>query len=200
MRKFFVLLGIIGLALSVAYPFIVQNFGGYELARFDIYSKCDGFVPVEIDLSADEAPVRVLVDFSTVAQVNAAMASAKLLMAVTRDGGSAEEEELEFNHSTPGENSVHSGSFVYRATGGAVHPVGTEKYEFSFSLVSGATLKPENVEMILMASAIEWDPRMQLIGYVLLAIGMVGFVISTVGKGKKTEIHDPQKWGRDGEE
>ena len=195
-RFIFLILAAIGIALAVAYPFVVQNFGGYELSRHDIYSKSRGFQPVEVQLTEEEAPVRVLVDFTTSTKVNAVMASAKLGMTVLRNGQKSVREELEFIHSTPGENSVHSGSFVYRATGGTIHPVGTETYAFAFAMLGEATLTPNGVELILMASAIEWDPRAQLVGYILLAFGLIGFVIATVGRGKKTEIHNPQKWGR----
>ncbi len=195
-RIFFLVLAAIGIALAVAYPFVVQNFGGYELGRHNVYSKSQGFLPVEVELTEKEAPVRVLVDFSTSTKINAVTASAKLGMTVLRNGSRSVQEELEFIHSTPGENSVHSGSFVYRATGGTIHPVGTETYAFAFTLMSGATLNPDDIVMILMASAIEWDPRAQLIGYILLAVGLIGFIIATVGRGKQTELHNPQKWGR----
>lgn len=195
MRKFFVLLGMIGLALAIAYPFIVQNFGGYRIGSHDVYSRDTGLNAVEVELSDEEDPVRILVDYHSSTQVNAVMASATLTMNVERQGGQVLTKQLEFAHSTPGEDSVQSGSYVYRATGGVIHPVGTETYRFSFQQTAETTLKPDRIELILMASAIEWDPRGQLLGYVLLAAGMIGFVISTVGRGKKNPP-EPRKWGR----
>ncbi|MEX0344731.1 MAG: hypothetical protein AB3N20_07410 [Rhizobiaceae bacterium] len=195
MRKFFVLLGIIGLALAIAYPFVVQNFGGYRIGSHEVFSPGGGFKSIEVELSDEEDPVRILVDYHSSTQVNAVMASATLAMSVEREGGRVLSKELEFTHSTPGEDSVQSGSYVYRATGGVIHPVGVETYRFSFQQTAEAALKPDRIELILMASAIEWDPRGQLLGYVLLAAGMIGFVISTVGRGKKKNT-EPPKWGR----
>lgn len=186
----------IGIALAVIYPFVVQNFGGYELERHQVYSPAHGFSVTEVSLTPDEAPIGVLVDYVSSTQVNAVMASAALAMTVLRNGERSIEQTLEFVHSTPGENSVHSGSFAYRASGGVIQPVGTETFSFAFLPIGEATLKPDKVELILMASAIEWDPRAQLFGYAMMALGFIGFVVATVGKGKKTEIHNPQKWGR----
>lgn len=198
-RFLFLIIAAIGIVLAVIYPFVVQNFGGYELERHQVYSGANGFSAVEVTLTSEEAPVRVLVDYVSSTQVNAVMASAALAMTVLRNGEKAIEQTLEFVHSSPGENSVQSGSFSYRASGGVIHPVGTETFSFAFTPVGETTLKPDSVELILMASAIEWEPRAQLLGYVMMALGFIGFVIATVGKGKKTEIHNPQKWGRGGD-
>ena len=184
MRFLFLFPAFIGVVLAVVYPFAVQNFGVHELARYRIYSKSDGFLPVKVELSAEEAPVRVLVDFATTAKIDAAPASAWLAVTVLRNGQRESEGTLQFIRSTPEESGVHSGGFVYRATGGSIHPVGTETYSFVFSPMSGATLMPETVEMILHTSTIGWDPRAQLLGYVLMAAGLIGFVVSRVGRGR----------------
>ncbi len=185
LRKFFIILGIAGLVLAVIYPFAVQNFGGYRLGAHEVYSSGGGFRTVDVELSDEEDPVRILVDYHSNSKTSSVMASATLSIRVESDGKEMIARDLEFIHSTPGEDSVHTGNYVYRATAGVIHPVGVKTYHFSFEPKKGTSLTPDRVELILMASAIEWDPRGQLLGYGLLALGMIGFVISTVGKGNK---------------
>lgn len=198
MRFAFLIIAIVGIALAVIYPFVVQNFGGYELSRHQIYSVSDGFSPVEVELSENDAPIVLLVDFTTTANVDPVTASAGLSMSVLRNGERRADQVLEFIHNTPGENSVEAGSFVYRASGGAIHPVGAETYALSFAMRDGATLEPARIDLILMASSILWDPRIQLIGYVLMAVGVIGFVLVMVRRGGTPKQPKPPQWGRAG--
>lgn len=186
----------VGLLLAAIYPFAVQNFGGDELSRHQVFSKTTGFSTVNVALSEDEAPIRALIDYSSSTQINAVSASAALKMKLLVDGAKASEKTLEFVHSTPGENSVHSGSVVYRANGGVIYPIGSQRFQFAFSPVGDATLKPDEIELILMASAIEWDPRAQLVGYGLMIIGIVGFVMSTVLGKRGRQPNKATRWGR----
>lgn len=202
LRILFLLLTIAGILAGIAYPFVVQNFGGYEVARRFVPVANEGFRAVEIELNSVDSPVRVLVDYTSRSQVNAVMASAELEMVVSHDRSVVARERLRFVHSTPGEGSVQSGRYVYRATGGIVELPESGAYVFRFALVGETTLQPESVELIVMASAIEWDPRVQPVGYALMALGFVGFIIAMTQRSKTRPAAKPRpRWGRqDGSE
>ncbi|MEZ5811013.1 MAG: hypothetical protein R3D45_06300 [Rhizobiaceae bacterium] len=198
MRIFFLILVLIGLVLAIAYPFAAQNLGGYDIGQYEVYSTETGFVPVEMELSDEEDPVRILVDYYTSTRLNAVMASAKLSLTVLRGPEREFTRELEFIHSTPGENSVHSGRTVIRLTGGIINPVGTQRYTFAFSPVGESKLVPDRIQMILKASAIEWNPSVQILGYGIWAIGAAGFIVLLI-RGRRGAAQR-QRWGRAGGE
>lgn len=194
MRMMFLILVLVGLVLAIAYPFAVQNLGGYDIGQYEVYAPDTGFVPIEVELSDEEDPVRILVDYHTSSRLNAVMASAKLSLTVLRGSERAFTRELEFIHSTPGENSVHSGRYVIRLTGGIINPVGTESYTFAFSPLGESKLVPDRIQMILKASAIEWNPGVQILGYCILAVGALGFIVLLVRGRRGTS--QPRRWGR----
>ena len=67
-RIFFFLVLLAGLGLGFGYPYLVENLGGHDLGNWRLYEESQGYQPVDVDLKASDAPVRVLVEMSTVGQ------------------------------------------------------------------------------------------------------------------------------------
>ncbi len=78
MRVIFLLMFLAGLAVGIGYPFVVSNVSGYEIGRYPAYDRQGGFKVVEENLAPADAPVRVLVDMSS-------------LGSLTLDGATTEE-------------------------------------------------------------------------------------------------------------
>src|SRR6187397_1972034 len=66
MRFFFLLILLAGVALGVAYPWTVNNFSGRELGSCWVFDPGSGFKPVDVPLKAADAPVRILVDLTSI--------------------------------------------------------------------------------------------------------------------------------------
>ena len=65
MRFIFLLLLLAGAVLGVGYPWYVSNFSGAEIGTWRVYDSASGFRSVDVTLAAVDAPLRVLVDMTT---------------------------------------------------------------------------------------------------------------------------------------
>ena len=67
MRFLFLLILLAGTGLGIIYPWATSNFTGHEIGTYRAYDRASGFRPVEVALATADAPVRVLVDLTTLA-------------------------------------------------------------------------------------------------------------------------------------
>lgn len=198
LRLAFLLTAAAGAILAIAYPYAIGNLGGYEIGRHPVYSADEGFRTVTVRLGETEALVRVEVELVARQSANATETAFALDMVVLRDGETYMRGPIEFSDPAPADGNVQSGRLIYRART-IIDPVLPGEYVFAFEPTAAMGFEPESATLLLTAPAIEWDARVQPIGYVLLVIGIVGLVISIARPGRQRPAGTPRpRWGRGG--
>lgn len=200
MRIIFLLILVAGLMLGIGYPFAVQNFSGREIGRYEVYDRAGGFRPVSVNLDASDAPLRVLVDMTSIGNLTMSGARTVLTLNASTNGRSVLSQTLTFAHQEPRNDSPQSGGMAYRDTAGVIDPVQNGDYLFAIGPGDMQKIEMRKVELVLRAGGMEIDRRVAPVGYVLMAIGFIGFVLALRGRRERTIDRDagppPPKWGR----
>ena len=197
MRVFFLLVLFGGLGLGVAYPWVVQNVSGREIGAYTVYERGAGFRPVDIELSPGDAPLRVLVDMTSIGSLVVPDSATVLTLTASFGGRTVLADTLTFVREDTRNDSPQSGAVVHRDDGGMIDPVEAGPYTFVVGPGDAEGIEMRKVEIVLRGDVMEADRRAAPIGYVLMAIGFVGFVLSLRGRAGKgdSEPHTP-RWGR----
>lgn len=200
MRILFFLLALAGLVLGIVYPAAVDYFSGELIANLPVYDRARGFAPVTVPLNADDAPVRVMLSAATLDNFSPPNASAHLTITATHGSRTVLASPVVFVAQQARESA--SNSQRLSATVGLIDPVDAGDYRFDVNFGDAGTLPFQSVELVLRRRALVADERAQPIGYMLLAVGVVGFVLSlTRGGGSGSSgggggSRGPQ-WGRE---
>jgi hypothetical protein len=198
MRIVFLLLLIAGIGLGIGYPFAVQNISGYEIGRYPAYDRQGGFRVVEENLSPADAPVRVLVDMTSIGSVTLSGAQTALTLTASLDGRTVLASTLTFAHQEPRPDSPQASGTIYRDEAGMIDPVEGGRYRFVIGPGDAEGIDMRSVELVLRAGAFDLDPRAVPVGYMLMAIGFIGFVLALRRGRKPTPAPPAPKWGRGG--
>lgn len=195
MRILFLLVLIAGLGLGIGYPWAVQNMSGREIGRYSVYQRGGGFRTVDVQLAAADAPVRVLVDMTSIGNLTLSGSQTALTLTASTGGRTVLAETLTFAHQEPRNDSPQSGGITYRDEAGVIDPVAPGTYTFVVGPGDADDIEMRSVELVLRAGAAGLDPRAAPIGYVLMAVGFVGFVLGLRGGRGSAEPPKP-RWGR----
>lgn len=200
MRTLFVLLFLAGLVTGFGYPWYATNFSGHEIGNWQVYRRGDSFKPVTTRLTAADWPVRVLVDMSAVAPPEFAPASTVLTLTASTGGRTVLAETLTFSEAKPQERSPQLRERVYRDEGGVITAAEDGDYTFVVGQGDAERIEIRAVDLILRGGAVAVDPRAQPIGYSLVAVGLIGFVLASRRRRERNPNSQPPqpRWGRDG--
>lgn len=203
MRALFLLVLLAGLATGVVYPWAVANFSGREIGSWPVYDQ-GRFEPVEVDLTAADAPVRVLVDVTTGANAVLPTGSAVLTITASTGGRTVLASALRFNRQAEArDKSPQVAEKISRDDAGLIEPVENARYLFQIGPGDADNVRIKAVELVLRAGAGEADPRLQPVGISLMAVGFIGFVLGfrRGGPGRPLNPNSkppPPRWGRGG--
>lgn len=198
MRLVFLVILIAGLALGIGYPFAVQNMSGREIGRYAAYDRSAGFVPVSVDLEPTDSPLRVLVDMTSIGSLTLNGAQTALTLTASTGGRTVLASTLTFAHQEPRNDSPQTGGLVYRDDAGLIDPVERGRYVFVLGPGDADTIEMRSVELVLRAGALSADPRAVPLGYLLMAVGFIGFLLA-LRRRRAAAVSDrppPPKWGR----
>lgn len=196
MRILFFLIALAGLLLGIAYPAAVDYFSGELVASLPVYDRARGFSPVTVPLVVNDAPVRVMLTATTTDRFSPPNASAHLTITATLAARTVLAAPVLFVTQQPRENASNTQQMT--ATAGLIDPVDTGDYRFDVNFGDAGTLPLQSVDLVLRRRAMIADERAQPIGYVLIAIGVIGFVLSlTRGNGGGDRRPRGPQWGRD---
>jgi hypothetical protein len=145
-----------------------------------------------------DAPVRVLVDMTSIGSLTLTGSQTALTLTASAGGRTVLAETLTFAHQEPRNDSPQSGGLVYRDEAGVIDPVEDATYTFVVGPGDAEGIEMRSVELVLRGGAAGIDPRLVPIGYVLMAVGFIGFVLAL--RGARHESNEPPKprWGRGG--
>ncbi len=202
MRVFFFLVFLVGAAAGIGYPFALSNFSGDEIGTWRVYERGAGFRPVSVALEWSDAPVRVLVDMVSVGTPRLSGDRTVLTLTAATGGRTVLAETISFVNATPRSDSPQSGDQIYRDEAGVMTKLDSGDYLFTVGQGDAEGIEMRSVDLVLRGGAAEPDPRAMPIGYVLMAVGAVGFVIAlTRGGGRPGNPNSKppaSRWGRSG--
>lgn len=204
MRFLSVLLLIAGAAIGVFYPWAMSNFSGHAIGTYRVYEG-GRFKPVTVQLTANDAPVRVLVDLTARAERIAGQQRTLLTLTAASGGRTALASTLSFNHTdNPRQASPQLPDKIFRDEAGVIEIVTPGAYVFTVGPGDADGIDMRAVDLILRAGTGSIDERARPADYALMGIGLVGLVLSLVfGRGNKPPQNPnsqppPPRWGRNG--
>jgi hypothetical protein len=205
MRLLFILIFFAGAAAGIAYPWVVQNFSGHELGTWRVFDGA-GFKPVDIVLTAEEAPLRILLDLTSSAPPSATGSETVLTLTVSTGGKTILAETLNFVDASVNRDSPQPNPQTYRDDAGVIRDVIKGSYRFTVGQGDADGIPIRTVDLILRAGALEHDSRVQPIGFMVMAVGFIGFALTLRrgergGGGQGGAKGEPQppiapRWGR----
>lgn len=205
MRLIFFLILLAGLALGVGTQFYANNFAGRELGVWRVYEQGKSFQPFQVYLTNSDAPLNIIVDLTTIGTPTLVEDRTVLTLTVGRNGSTVLTDTLSFVNARPRVESPQSIDRIYRSFAGPLPAVDDGNYVFTVGLGDVDRIDIRYVDVILRAGVESFDPRLQPIGYALIAVGVIGFVLALRrrksggdGGGNPNSQPPPPRWGRDG--
>ncbi|MGE0501307.1 MAG: hypothetical protein AB7I79_06530 [Rhizobiaceae bacterium] len=197
MRLVFLIVLIAGLAAGVVYPWAVQNFSGRELGTWRVFDTGTGFIPANVPLARGDAPLRVLVDLRSNAQPPGRPTETVLTLTATIAGRTVLASTLDFVDAPVRDDSPQTVEKIYRDDAGVIEKLDDGDYLFVVGPGDREDIPIRAVDVVLRAGASVYDPRAQPIGFTLMAVGFIGFVLSLRGRSSRREPPPPPpRWGR----
>ncbi|HHZ08926.1 MAG TPA: hypothetical protein GX405_09140 [Rhizobiales bacterium] len=200
MRVFFFLVFLLGATLGIGYPYVLSNFSGSEIGVWRVYDRDGGFRTITVSLDWSDAPVRVLVDMVSVGTPRLTGDRTVLTLTASTAGRTVLAETIGFVNVTPRSDSPQSGDRIYRDEAGVIAKLDSGDYLFTVGPGDADDIEMRSVDLVLRRGAAEPDPRAIPVGYVLMAVGAIGFVIAlTRGGGRPGNPNSrppAPRWGR----
>jgi hypothetical protein len=203
MRFVFLLILLAGAAIGVGYPWYVSNFSGKEIGTWRAYDRATGFRPFEARLTEADAPVRALVDLTTLGAPT--FDETRTVLTVTAAGGGRTvlADTLTFSNAVRREVSPQATEKIYRADAGVIHAVTPGTYTFTLGQGDADGIDMRSVDVVLRSDAALLDPRAQPLGFTLMAVGFIGLVAASRRRRRDDAPANPNsqppppRWGRD---
>jgi hypothetical protein len=202
MRLLFQLIFLVGAAIGFGYPYVIRNFSGHEIGTWRVYDSVGGFRSIEPTLGATDAPVRVLIDVTSSAAPLAAEDAAILTITAAAGGRTVLAETIGLAGAAMRDDTPQTLQKIYRIDAGAIAEVEDGIHTFTLGPGDAEGIDMESVDLILLAGAGAYDQRAQPLGFSLMAIGFIGFVLAMRrGRPERNLNSQPPKprWGRGGE-
>lgn len=200
MRYVFLLILVAGLLLGIGYPFAAQNLSGRELGRYAVYSRDGGFSPVDVELAASDAPLRVMVDMASVGEMELSGARTVLTLTASTEGRTILASTLTFSHQEPRNDNPQTGGQIYRDDAGTIRTIETGTYRFVLGPGDADAIAMRSAEIVLRGDVMPVDARAQPVGYAMMTVGFLGFFLAMRSRSRRraavTRTPPPRKWGR----
>lgn len=198
LRFFFLLLILAGAALGIGYPWAASNVAGYEIGTWRAFERYADFMPVEVNIAPSEATVSITVDLRATGALDRRAGEPILFMeATSEDGAPVISAALDFADAEARTINPQSGETAYRAGAATLAFVDRDRYRFELRPAEGIAAKLDSVDLILNAGAFDLDPRAIPAGFIMIAVGVVGFAASLFRRRRENpNSQPPPRWGR----
>ncbi|MEI9428947.1 hypothetical protein [Mesorhizobium sp. Cs1299R1N3] len=200
MRFLFVLILLSGTGIGLIYPWAMTNFSGREIGTWRVYEQ-GRFRPLTISLKDRDAPVRVLVDLTARAERIVSQQRTVLTLTAATNGRTVLASTLQFNHvDNPRQASPQLPDKIFRDEAGLIATVSPGAYLFTVGPGDAEDIPMRAVDLVLRSGVGEIDGRARPIGFTLMAVGLIGFLLSLRSGGGRPENPNsqppPPHWGR----
>ncbi|QKC84591.1 hypothetical protein [Mesorhizobium sp. NZP2077] len=200
MRFLFVLILLAGTGISLIYPWAMTNFSGREIGTWRVYEQ-GRFKPLTVSLVGRDAPVRILVDLTARAERIVSQQRTVLTLTAASNGRTVLASTLQFNHvDNPRQVSPQLPDKIFRDEGGVIATVSPGPYVFTVGPGDAEDIPMRAVDLILRSGVGETDRRARPVGFSLMAIGLIGFLLSLRSGGSRpgnpNSQPPPPRWGR----
>lgn len=202
MRFLFALILFAGVGIGALYPWAMSNFSGHEIGTWRVYEQ-GRFTPVTVALNNSDQPVRVLVDLTARAERIVSQQRTVLTLTAAANGRTVLASTLQFNHAdNPRQVSPQLPDKIFRDEAGLIPSVSPGPYVFTVGPGDAEGIAIRSVDLVLRSGVGEVDKRAQPVGFSLMAVGLIGFVLTLRrGGGGRPENPNsqppPPRWGRD---
>lgn len=199
MRSFFFLILLAGIA-GIVYPHIVGNLSDDQIGTWPVFAPDTGFQAVEVPLNPADAPVRVIVQLGVAGAFAPSETRAVLTLTASADNRTALAKALTFAQSEPIAESPQRPALRYREVAGVIDPITGGSHRFVIGAGDAEGVDIRSIDLILQVNVSEFDERLQPIGFALMTIGFIGFVLAIIRRRrravKSSQNQTDQRWGR----
>ena len=190
-----VLLGFGGL-LSIIYPWAAETVRGYDLGNWRVVDRGAGFTEARLEAAPSETPIWISLEVYTDGPIDNPDGAILLTMTTTVDGRTIRAETFTFEGMEPRILSPQSPERLYRLQPLKIVEVEGDAYVFvlgpgedDFPLIA--------IDLVAEAGAIDLDPAVPVVGYAIMAISGVLFLLTLRRRRKNpNEMPPPPRWGR----
>lgn len=194
MRVVFLLIFLAGIAAASS-PFLAGRLAPAAIGSSRVYAPASGFRAVSVPLKASDAPVRVALDLAAPAPFvpDAKLSSATVTAA--KDGKTVLATPVAFAGAVMRDDNPQTPEREFRAVAGIIPQV--EDGTYTFTVGRGEAEIPQVTAFDLVLSrAPALDARLQPIGFVLAAVGFVGFMLTAFRRIPSAAKPPKPRWGR----
>lgn len=200
MRSLFVLILLAGTGIGLIYPWAMTNFSGREIGTWRVYEQ-GRFKPLTVSLKSSDAPVRVLVDLTARAERIVSQQRTVLTLTAATNGRTVLASTLQFNHvDNPRQASPQLPDKIFRDDAGVIATVNSGSYIFTAGPGDADDIPMRAVDLVLRSGVGETDSRARPVGFSMMAVGLIGFLLSGRSGGRRPENPNsqppPPRWGR----
>lgn len=200
MRFLFVLILLAGTGIGLLYPWAMTNFSGREIGTWRVFEQ-GRFKPLTVSLSGRDAPVRVLVDLTARAERIVSQQRTVLTLTAASNGRTVLASTLQFSHvDNPRQASPQLPDKIFRDDAGVIASVNSGPYVFTVGPGDAEDIPMRAVDLILRSGVGETDRRARPVGFSLMAVGLIGFLLSLRSAGGRPDNPNsqppPPRWGR----
>ncbi|MEQ1953211.1 hypothetical protein [Mesorhizobium sp. CN2-181] len=201
MRVVFFIVLLIGAGIGLVYPWAIGRLGAHEIGTWRVQDAAGGFRSAEVRLSSADAPVKAVLDVAAVVPQGFDAGQSLLTITAATEGRTVLAESLGLARAEKREESPQTHQQLYRIEAGAIPEISDGAYTFTVGPGDAEGVRLSSVDLNLTGGAGAYDERAQPVGFSIMAIGFIGFVLSFRRGGRGGGDGRPQppkpRWGRD---
>ncbi|MFI0849004.1 hypothetical protein [Mesorhizobium sp. IMUNJ 23232] len=175
MRIIFLLIFLIGAGIAFVYPWAMQNRAAHEIGTWRV-GDAAGFHPIDARLMGSDAPVKAVIDLAAVLQPNFDSDARVLTITAAAEGKTVLANTLTLDGAEKREESPQTHLQVFRIQAGSIADVGNGGYTFTVGPGDAEGIQVASVDLLLLGGG-SYDQRAQPVGFSVMAVGMIGFLL-----------------------
>lgn len=204
MMKFIsLLIFLVGGALALGYPWVVDRYGAREIGTWRVHDTAGGFRPAVARLAVTDSPVQVVVDVTAVRPPDAVAGQSVVTITAATAGGTVLARTLDLADATVREDSPQTPQQIFSLDVGEITTVADGDYTFTVGPGDAEGVELISVDLLLSGGAGAYDQRAQPVGFSIMAVGFILLVLAFrrgggPPAGNPNSQPPPPRWGRSG--